>query len=130
AGGRPRPRDGRGGGNEELGAGRVQLRRRAEAGAVVQRGRHGGGDTGVTVAEDQRAPGADVVEVAVAVEVDEVRPLTLGDEDGLAADAAEGAGRTIDATGDQVAGAAVGLLAAGAVHARDTPFTLAADWRG
>src|SRR5262249_51372921 len=82
----------------------------------------GGGDARVTVAEDQGAPGADVVEVAVPVEVDEVGALAAGDEDGLAADAAEGAGGAVDAPGDQVAGAAGGFLAAGAVHAGDAPF--------
>ena len=47
----------------------------------------------VAVAEDHRAPGADVVEIRVAVDVGEVLPRGALEEDRLAADAAEGAGR-------------------------------------
>ena len=59
---------------------------------------------GWAVAEDERAPRADVIEVLIAVDVEEIRPFAAGDEDRLAADGAEGAGRTVDAAGDQTAG--------------------------
>ena len=42
----------------------------------------------------------------------EVRPLAAGDEDRLPADAAEGAGRTVDAAGDEPAGPLKGFLTA------------------
>ena len=57
---------------------------------------------GMGVAEDHRAPGADVVDVAVAVEVEEIRPLGPVDEDRLAADAAEGPGRAVHAAGHEL----------------------------
>jgi hypothetical protein len=41
------------------------------------------------VTEDERAPGAAVIEVAIAIDVDEVGALAPGDEDRLAADSAE-----------------------------------------
>ena len=46
-------------------------------------------DLRVRVAEDQRAPRADVVDVAVAVDVEEVRALAAVDEERRAADGAE-----------------------------------------
>ena len=73
-----------------LGEGDLVLARRAEAEPL------GGGvgdcreDVRVGVAEDHRAPAADEVDVAVAVDVGEPRALRRGDEAGRAADAAEG----------------------------------------
>src|SRR5262249_6429048 len=52
------------------------------------------------------------VEVAVAVEVEEERPLAAVDEQRLPADAAEGAGRAVDAAGDHFTGAGEGVTAA------------------
>ena len=49
--------------------------------------------TRMRVAEDQRPPGEDVVEIAVAVDVDEVRALAALDEERVAADRAERAHR-------------------------------------
>ena len=57
---------------------RFQLGRRAEAGAVVQRFLDGLDDARMAVAEDQRPPGADVIEIAIAVEVEEIRALRRG----------------------------------------------------
>ena len=41
----------------------------------------------MAVAEDQRPPRADVIEVAIAVDVEEIGPFAAGDEERLAADA-------------------------------------------
>jgi hypothetical protein len=62
-------------------------------------------DVGVTVAEDGRAPGADVVDVAVVVGVVEVGALGLLDEQRVAADAAEGADGGVDAAHERGVGA-------------------------
>ena len=78
-------------------------------------------DARVAVAEDQRPPRADVVEVAVAVDVEEVRPLAAGDEQRLAADGAERAGRAVDAAGDELAGTGEGGGTLGAIgHRRES----------
>ena len=59
----------------------------------------------MAVAEDHRPPGADVVDVALAVGVAEVRALGARDEARRAADGAEGAHRRVDAAGDDALGA-------------------------
>ena len=56
----------------------------------------------VGVAEDQRPPGADVVDVAVAVDVVEIGALAALDEQRLPAHRAEGAHGRIDAAREQV----------------------------
>ena len=68
-------------GELDLGLGRGAVARPA-------RGRRGdrGDDLRVGVAEDQRAPGADPVDVAVAVDVDQLAALAALDEDRLPAD--------------------------------------------
>jgi hypothetical protein len=50
------------------------------------------------VAEDQRAPGANPVDVAVTVDVVEVAALAALDEDRVAADLAHGSNWGVDAT--------------------------------
>jgi len=47
----------------------------------------------VAVAEDHRAPGADVVDIALVILVDDVGALGVLEEQRCAADAAEGAHR-------------------------------------
>src|SRR5204862_342169 len=78
---------------------------RAEREAVerglLHRLQHGG----VAVAEDHRAPGADVVDVALALGVDDGRALGAGDEARRAADGAEGAHRGVDAARYDLLGA-------------------------
>ena len=61
--------------------------------AAPQRLLDGLDDARMGVAEDERPPGADVIEVAVAVEVEEVRPFAAGDEERLAADGRRRPGR-------------------------------------
>src|SRR5262249_39846598 len=56
------------------------------------------------VPEDERPPRAEEVEVGTAVHVPQARPLGARDEERLAADAAEGADRAVDAAGDHARG--------------------------
>ena len=69
----------------------------AVGGAAPRRLDQRGEDRGVGVAEDQRPPGADPVEVAVAVDIDQLTALTALDEDRLAADLAHRPDGGVDA---------------------------------
>jgi hypothetical protein len=62
-------------------------------------------DRGVRVAEDQRAPGADEVEIVAAVDVGDLRAARARDHERLAADCAEGAHGRVDTAGLHAAGA-------------------------
>ena len=73
-------------------------------------------DARMRMPENQRAPGAAVIEIAIAVDVDEVSAFARGDEDRLPADAAEGPSRTIDAAGYESAGLGKSTDAVGMVH--------------
>ena len=77
-------------------------RGRAEAGAPAQGRLQGRHDGRVTVAEDHRSPGADVVEVAVAVDVEQIGPRGAVEEDRLAADAAERPGGAVHSAGHEL----------------------------
>ena len=57
--------------------------------ALVQRLLDGGHHARMAVAEDQRSPRGDIIEVAVAIDVEEERAFTAGDERRLAADGAK-----------------------------------------
>ena len=70
----------------------------------------------VAVAEDERTPGADVVDVFVAVGIEDVGAFAAHDEGRGAADAALGADRGVDAAGDGEAGAFEELLRACVIH--------------
>ncbi len=98
----------------------------AEAGALVHGLDDGGDHARVSMAEDERPPGADIIEIAIVVNVEEIRPLAASDEQRLPADAAEGASGAVDAAGDEPASAPEGFVAAGASgwHGR----LLEADW--
>jgi len=68
----------------------------------------------VAVAQDHRAPGADVVDVFLAVGVPEISALGALHKAGCAAHGAEGAHRRVDPTGDHLGGAVKkGLVAVG-----------------
>ena len=69
--------------------------------------------SGWRVAEDQRPPGADVVDVAVAVGVPHVRAQAADQKRRRAADRTEGADRRIDSAGNELLSA--GLQCAGFV---------------
>ncbi len=78
----------------------------------------GVGDGGMGVAEDEGAEGGDVVDVGVAVKVEDAGPLAVGDEGRVAADGLEGADGAGDAAGHvaasevaQFAGAGSGRVA-------------------
>ena len=93
--------DGRDAGDDALGQLALALGRRAETRPPADGLLGGRDDARVGVAEDERPPGVDVVEVAVAIEVEQVRPLAACDEQRLAADRPEGAGGAVDPSGDE-----------------------------
>ncbi len=74
--------------------------RRAERESFERRLAHGRDDQWVRVPEDERPPGADVVDVALAVGVPEVRAFAAFEEARRAADGAERAHRRVHAPGD------------------------------
>src|SRR6185312_13808195 len=100
----------------------LALGRRAEAGAVGGGARDRLEDLFVRVAGDERPPRADVVDVLVAVDVEEIRPLAAREEDRLAADAAEGAHRRVHAAGDVLLGALEELVRSPATRRRHRLF--------
>ena len=80
---------------------------------------------GVRVAEDQGPPRADVVDEAVAVDVDQLRALAAVDEERVAPDRAHRAHRRVDAAGQarqrapvELGRAAVGERGHQAAHAQ------------
>lgn len=91
----------------------LALGRGAEAGTRFEGRRDGGFDRRVAVPEDHGAPGADVINVLMIVDIPKVSALGAGDERRFAADGAEGAGGAVDAAGDDAVGADEGLVAAG-----------------
>ena len=89
---------------------------RAEAGADFERALQRRQNLGMAVAQQQRAPRADVVDVLVAVDVEDVAALAARDEERIAAHAAKGAHRRIDAAGNDVLRPAKQLFGFGVVH--------------
>ena len=63
------------------------------------------------VAEDHRAPGSTIVDVAVAVEIEQICTFAAFDEDRLAADAAKRPGGTIHAAGHELFRSGKGKMA-------------------
>ena len=55
------------------------------------------------MAEDERPPGADVVDVFVAIYIKQARTATVGEDDWLAADGLECADRAVHPAGHQAA---------------------------
>jgi hypothetical protein len=72
------------------------------------------------VAEDQRAPTADQIEVAIAVDVPDRRAVALRDEHGIGADGPAGAHRRVDPSGDDGLRTLEDLLAALCRHGGGT----------
>ncbi|MNS62408.1 hypothetical protein D3C72_954670 [compost metagenome] len=87
-------------GQLDLALGRRAVREAFEHG-FLHRLDHGG----MAVAQDHRAPGADVVDVTLVVGVPEIGALCALDETGRAADGLEGAHGRVHAAGDHGAGA-------------------------
>ena len=80
------------------------LGRRTEGEAFQHGALHGLDHRRVAMPQDHRPPRADVVDVALAVGIPEVRALGALHETGGAADGAEGAHRRIHAAGNELAG--------------------------
>ena len=97
---------------DEFGHLELELGRRAEGKPPRGRGANVREHFRVRVAEDHRPPRPDVVDVAVAVDVDEPRALALAEEDGRSADGAKGAHRGVHPAGDDALRGLKELLAA------------------
>ncbi len=80
----------------------LERARRAVARAAANRLLERGDDAGMRVTEDERPPGEDVVDVAVPVDVDEVRALSALDEHRAAADCPERPHGRGDASGHEL----------------------------
>src|SRR5690349_20894396 len=91
---------------------------RAEAGAGCERFARCLHDGRMRVAQQQRSPGADVIDILVAVRIEDVRALAARDEQRRSADAAESSHRRIDAARDVLLGPAEKFFGSLARHAR------------
>ena len=95
----------------------LALGRRAVAGPAGGGLGHRLDDAGIGVAENQWAPGADPVDVAVAVDVDQLEALAALDEDRIvAADRPHRPHRRIDAARHEADGAGVENFGGASVH--------------
>ena len=103
-------------GADGLGQFDFEFRGSAETGAAGQGFLNGVEDLRVAMADEQRAPGTDVIDVFVIVDIEEMRALAAGDEAGRAADAAPGAHRRIHAAGDGEPGAVEEFLRSFGFH--------------
>jgi len=111
-----------GAGDDALGEVRLGGCGCAKTGGAVRGALDGLDDRGEGVAENHGAPGAEVVNVSVAVGVGEVGALRALDEGRRAAYCAKGPDRGVDAAGEEMLGALLEGLGAGAV--------LGWEWRG
>jgi hypothetical protein len=91
----------------------------AKAAATGQGIDHRRLDQGMTMPQDHRPPGTDVVEVLLAIDVKKPGALRPLDEQGFASHGAESTGRTVDTTRDEGLRPAEGLGAFGSVHLRN-----------
>ena len=80
--------------------------RNPEADAMRRGGADRFHDDGRSVAKNSRAPGPDVIDVLVAIDVPDFRAFGASDEEGLAAHSAKSADGGIHAAGNAVQGAA------------------------
>jgi len=92
----------------------------AETGAVARGALDRCDDFWMRVPEDERSPGADVVDVLVAVGVPHAGARTSNNDGRIAADRFEGARGRIDSTGDHALGALLQRTGFGKVE-RQTP---------
>ena len=93
---------------------------RAKAGRVARRALDRLDDGRKRVAQNHRAPGAEVVDVSIAVGVVEICALGALDEGRRSADGAKGAHRRVDAAGKEALGALLQRLRNGRVAARES----------
>src|SRR5262249_1100361 len=107
--------NGRHGVDNQLGHLRLSLGRRAETCPLAHRLLDRADHARVNVAENQRPPGADVIEALVAIDVVEKGAFAARDEGRLAADGAKSAGRTVDAARDDATSLLERFLAADAI---------------
>ncbi len=106
--------DGRIAAGDALGEIGLRCRGGAEAGRVARGALNGFDNRRERVAQNHRSPGAEVVDVAIAVGVVEGCALGALDEGRRAADGAKGADRRVDAAGEEALGALLQDLGSGA----------------
>src|SRR5262249_17046334 len=94
--------------NDQLGQLSFQLGRSAEGASFREGFTDRLKDAWMVVAQDERAPRADKIEITIAVDIKEIRSFASGDEKRLASDSAEGPGRTVHAAGNHFARALKG----------------------
>ena len=90
--------------------------RSAIAAAVASRFDRGMDHTRVRMPQNHRPPGADIVDVTVAIDVEEISALSARDEDGFSADGAERSRRAVDSAGDDSLGAFESEMAIESIH--------------
>ena len=100
---------------------------RAEAGAARDGVVQGVEDDGMPMAQNERSPGTDVVDVFVAVGIEDVGAFAAFDEGRRAADAALGAHRGVNAAGNGELRAFEELLRACVIHLFIAPTVSLAD---
>src|SRR5437868_1689098 len=82
----------------------LDIVRRAKAGPLVKSFLNGTEHARVGMAENQRTPRRDIIEVLIAIDVEKPGPLAAGDEKRLPAYGAESAGRTVHTARNDPAG--------------------------
>jgi len=95
--------------------------RRAEAGSDLEGFLERPHDLRVTMSQQQRAPGTNIVDVFIPIGVEEMRALAARDENGIAAHTAESPHRRVHAAGNRRLSAAEQLFGSGAGHVRLPP---------
>ena len=105
-------------GDDALGEVGFRGRGRSKAGGVARGALDGFDDGRKGMAQNHRSPGAEVVDVAVAVGIGEPGALGGGDEGRCAADGAKGPHGRVDAAGEVALGALLEGLGAGVCRCR------------
>ena len=100
------------------------LCRSAEGGSRLQRFLDCFDHGRVAVPQDHRPPRTDVVQITIAIDVGQRGTVALGEQNGVASNGAEGAGRAVDATGNRATGTGKLALAVRPDHGHGLPFLL------
>ncbi|OQB91040.1 MAG: hypothetical protein BWX84_01584 [Verrucomicrobia bacterium ADurb.Bin118] len=87
---------------DQLGQGNLERIGNAETGAPNGSGLDGGDDFRVGMAQNSGPPGADIINVFVAIHVPDAAPRSAVHEEGLAANGAKGAHGGVDPSGNEL----------------------------
>ncbi len=108
--------DRRHGRDDQVGQFTLGLGRRSEARPAGNRRLERRGHGWMAMPEDHRSPGADVIDVAIAVEIEEIRPAAPLEKNRFPADSAKSSSGTIHAAGHQLPGAGESAMALFAIY--------------